>query len=58
VSEVQDKILDLHNKCSKLTSAELIDILFQLKMHGDIDKRVIQIMKNYLARALIKEGFT
>lgn len=50
------KIQAMHDKCSKLTSDDLILLLVELTMYGNIDPRTFFILKTYLARALRKEG--
>lgn len=52
---MSDKLLDLHEKCKKLNSSELIGLCAALSLTKP-DEKLIKIMKTYLSRALIKEG--
>jgi len=46
----------LHIKCSKLTSDEIIALIFQLAMQGKPNDKLHNILKIYLYRALKREG--
>lgn len=48
----------LHGRCQKLSSNELIDVIFQLQMIGHFKNqpKLEEIMKTYLYRALRREG--
>lgn len=53
---MKDTVEALHEKCKKLNSDQLIEVLYLMNKHGDVDPRAIQIMKTYLYRALNREG--
>ena len=53
---MKDTAKELHEKCKKLNSDQLIEVLYLMNKNGDVDPRAFQIMKMYLYIALQREG--
>lgn len=57
MSETQDKIEELHEKLTKLTSDELIlNLAVMIHTEKQYNPKAMLLLKTYLARALYREG--
>ena len=53
---MKDTAKELHEKCKKLNSDQLIEVIYLMNKNEKIDPRAFQIMKMYLYIALQREG--
>ena len=54
--KIDPKILDLHERTSKISADDLLKLIHQLTMQGNFEGQLKVIFKMYLFRALYKEG--